>query len=126
MKKILTKEIWWYMIVMFLTAITFLPSVSFAQQELNSGLKNPIGPSNITALVNSILNVVVTVGTVLVVLAIIYSGFLFISARGNPEKIKEAKSIFLWTIVGTIVLLGAQALSQIIVNTAKDVGVTGL
>ncbi|HMO78677.1 MAG TPA: hypothetical protein PJ997_00625 [Candidatus Paceibacterota bacterium] len=105
----------------FLTTI-LLPTITFGQ-TLNSGLNDPIGVSNMGVLINRILDVVVTVGTVIVVLAIIYAGFLFIAARGNPEKINQAKSVFLWTVIGAIVLLGAQLLSNIIVSTARGLGV---
>ena len=102
----------------------FLPSFMLAE-TINSGLNNPIGDNtgDLYALVNAVLRVVVSIGTLVVVLAVVYAGFLFIAARGNPEKINQAKSVFLWTVVGAIVLLGAEILSQVIQNTARQVGV---
>jgi len=92
----------------------------------SSGLDNPLGLDDFKEIVAAILKVVVTVGTVIVVLAIIWAGFKFVTAQGNESKIEEAKKTFFWVVVGAIVLLGAQILSNVIVNTAKGLGVTGL
>ena len=91
----------------------------------SSGLKNPLGDTDdFQTLISAILHAVSTIGAVLVVLAIIYAGFLFVTAQGNADKIKQAKNVFLWTLVGAIVLLGAEALSQVIRDTATDLGVS--
>ncbi len=46
-------------------------------------------------------------GLALAVILIIWSGFLFVTALGNDEKIKKAKKTFLWTLVGTAVFFGS-------------------
>lgn len=116
MKKILINKIF--------VAITYLMPSLLLAETLNSGLNNPIGNvGDLYTLINAVLKVVVSIGTIIVVLALVYAGFLFIAARGNPEKINQAKSVFLWTVVGAIVLLGAEALSQVVQNTARELGV---
>lgn len=106
------------------TASTVFLSKIASAQVGTSGLQNPIGENSFADIVSAILDVVVTVGAVLVVLAIIYAGYLFVTAQGNSEKIEDAKKTFLWTVVGAVVLLGAELLSDIIVETARDLGVT--
>ncbi len=64
----------------------------------------------------------VTIGTPIAILAIIYSGFLFVSAQGKPEKLKDARIALLWTIVGVAVLLGAQLLATVIKGTITNLG----
>jgi hypothetical protein len=63
---------------------------------------------------------IIQIGLVFVVLAIIYAGLQFILAQGNPEKISKAKSVFLWTMIGGVVLLGAGAISEVVCNTANQ------
>lgn len=72
---------------------------------------------NIQQLVALVLGWVVNIGAVVVTLAFVWAGFKFVSARGNPEGIASAKRTFFWTVVGTIVLLGAQTLAAVIENT---------
>lgn len=84
---------------------------------------NPLkNTESIQALVAKLLEFVVKVGTIIAVFAIIWVGFLFISAQGNSEKISEARKALLWTIIGAVILIGAQVLSEVICNTAVDLG----
>lgn len=83
---------------------------------------NPIpNVTSIPNLIETILRGVLTIGIPIVALAIVYCGFLFVEARGNPEKITKAKDSLIWTIIGAAVLLGAYAIAQMISAT-----VTGL
>ncbi len=54
------------------------------------------------------------------VLAIIYSGFLFVTAGGNDGKLKEAKEKFYCVLIGIAILLGAEILSKVIENTVTS------
>ena len=93
-----------------------------AGQNPSGGFKfeSPIGAENLAQIITKITEVVLQVGVIVVVLALVYSGYLFIAARGNEDKISDAKRTFLWTVVGAIVLLGAQTLAAVICNTAKE------
>lgn len=85
-------------------------------------LENPIKAKTFQQLVEAILKVVVTIGTPIAILAIIYSGFLFVKARGKPEDLVTARTALLWTIIGVVVLLGAQLLATIIKGTITNLG----
>jgi len=110
--------------IIFFILITVIPNVSRAQTSGGNPIRlnNPL-KSNITSLPQFITvlleDVVVPMGAVIVVLAIIYSGFLFVTAQGNQEKLSRAKKTFLFTVVGAAVLLGASVLAQVVTNTIK-------
>lgn len=87
---------------------------------VSGGLPNPITASSFQDLIQKILRIVIDIGVPVATLFIIYSGFLFVKAQGNPEKLKEAKETFFWTIVGTAVLLGAWVLAQAIAGTINQ------
>jgi len=80
------------------------------------GLCNPLKHDTIEKFVDAIADIVLQIGSVVAVFFIIYSGFLFVVARGSEEKITRAKTVFMWTIVGAAVLLGAAVVSKAIVN----------
>ena len=83
---------------------------------------NPIpNITSIPGLIQTILTGLITIGIPIIALAIVYSGFLFVFARGNSKKLTKAKESLLWTIVGAAVLLGAWAIAKMISAT-----VTGL
>lgn len=98
--------------------VTLSPFLVNAESP-GTGFQSPIGFSSFGEVVAAIVGVVVQVGVVLVILAIIYSGFLFVTAQGNEEKISKAKRTFLWVIVGAIILLGANELADVVRNTAN-------
>lgn len=83
-------------------------------------LENPLSVNSFAELIDSILKIVLAIGTPIAVLAIIYSGFLFVTAQGNEEKLKTAKSALVWSIAGTAVLLGSWVLAGAIGATIEE------
>ena len=83
-------------------------------------LTNPLRPgtNNIYEFIRDVINnIVLPIGGVVVVIFIIYSGFLFVTAQGNDEKLKKAKRNFLYVVIGTAILLGAWVIAVAIENT---------
>ena len=91
----------------------------------NITLINPLGPgtTNIEQFLNDILAFVIRIGTVVVILMLVYVGYLFVVARGEPGKITEARAALLWTVVGALVLLGAQVIAIGIEATVQALSV---
>lgn len=82
------------------------------------GLTNPLNSiDSLPALLDMVLKAVVQIGTILLTLALVYVGFLFVMAQGNEEKISNAKNALLWTIIGGLILLGASAIGAVIGST---------
>ncbi len=86
-------------------------------------ITNPLGNNinSIPSFVQTLLEGILQIGIPIVALAIIYSGFLFVFARGNSEKLSKAKDALLYTLIGAAILLGSWAIAQMISAT-----VTGL
>jgi hypothetical protein len=108
-----------YIIIYFLL---FLPLGLV--RATNVTLPNPIEANTFQELVEALLEIVVAIGTPIAILAIIYSGFLFVKARGNSEELVKAKTALMWTIVGVVVLLGARLLATVISETITELGKT--
>ncbi len=110
-------------IVLFLTPI-ILPLLAFAAEtppnSIKIGIKNPINADSVSAVMLKFFDILIQLGAVVVTLAIIYAGFLFVMAKGNPEELNKAKTTLFWTITGSLVLLGAQVIAQIIEKTIKQ------
>jgi hypothetical protein len=84
-------------------------------------IKNPLANINsINELILKILDLIVKIGLPLMALSIIYVGFLFIKARGNEGELKTAKNAFLWVIIGSAIVLGAQLIAVGIQNTINS------
>ncbi len=57
------------------------------------------------------------------ILAIIWVGFKFVLAQGNPEKIKEARTWFFYIIIGLAILISARVIVEVVQNTLIKSGV---
>lgn len=85
-------------------------------------LHNPIpNVESLEGFIGVILRGVIKVGIPLVVIMIIYSGFLFVTALGNSEKLSKAKDALVWSMIGTAVLLGSWAISELIIDTVTNI-----
>ena len=78
---------------------------------------NPLGVDSMEALIGAILNGLTYILTPILVLAFIYSGFLFVSAQGKGEKLTEAKRAFSYSLIGAALILGANLIFTVITNT---------
>ncbi|MDE2173184.1 MAG: hypothetical protein KGJ31_01100 [Patescibacteria group bacterium] len=86
------------------------PSISLINPL--SGVDCSSGNGNcLVAFLNNILDFVIRIGSIAVILMLVYVGFLFVTARGEPGKISTARQALLWTVVGALILLGAKAIS---------------
>lgn len=84
-------------------------------------LCNPLKYDSIEQLIPALLDILAQVGLIICTFFIIFAGFQYVIAQGNPEKIKKAHSILLWAFVGTAVLLGAKVLASILGNTLNQI-----
>ena len=105
-----------------LATLIFLPAGTiFAQFGNSDTFQNQLRFSNLRDFLEEILNVIIAIAFPIIVLAIIYTGFLFVSARGNDKKLITAKHALVWTLVGAMILLGAFVLSRAIKETVDDI-----
>ncbi len=89
-----------------------------------SGLCNPLKATSIQGLLVAILGYVVQIGIVFIVLMLVFTGFKFAAAQGKPEELQKVRSMFLWTIVGALVILGAQAIATGVSSTITAISTT--
>jgi hypothetical protein len=87
-------------------------------------LPNPLkgGVNNLFDFIKVVVNnVLLPIGGVVATMYIIYSGFLFVTAQGDPKKIETAKASFTYAVIGTAILLGAWAISEGIAATIRQI-----
>lgn len=76
--------------------------------------KNPITFGSIPELLAEILNVAIIISIPIVVFFLIYAGFLYVTAQGNPEKIKDASRALFYGIIGGVIIVGSVAILTIV------------
>lgn len=85
------------------------------------GIKNPLKSDSIQAFIRDALKFVVNLLAVAGVIYIIWTGFLFVKAQGNPKELDVAKASFFNAIIGMAIILGAWAIANVIANTINKI-----
>ncbi|MFA5888993.1 MAG: TrbC/VirB2 family protein [Candidatus Paceibacterota bacterium] len=103
-----------------LISLFILPVFVFADNtSIPIRITNPFkGGDSLSELITTVLNnVVMPIAAVVVVIWIVWAGFTFVMAQGNPKKIEEAQQRLLWSLIGAGILLGAAGISAVVQNT---------
>ena len=88
--------------------------------DLGFSISNPLKFSTIDQLITTIMGIVIQIMIPVITVMIIYTGFLFITARGNEAKITTAKQAFLYVIIGAAIMLGAFVIKTAITGTVEQ------
>lgn len=80
-------------------------------------LENPLKSDSILEFIEKIIDVLLIFAVPIIVLFIMYAGFLFVTARGSEDQIKKAKHALLWAVVGGVIVLGAKLIISVIKGT---------
>lgn len=104
------------------------PAGSSGEEKNTSSQKlvpliNPLKVNSVEEIVLLIVDIAVYLGISFSILAIIYVGFKFVMAQGNPTKIEEAKEWFFYIIIGLAILISSRVIVEIIRNTLVKSGV---
>jgi len=104
----------------------------------NSGIKlaedwgkyDPTGRSSdvggISTLASSLLNRAPYILGGLALLALIYSGFMYLTAYGDATKMEQAKKNISWIIIGIIAIAATNAIITIILKIISAIPIEGL
>jgi hypothetical protein len=116
MKKTLSRQSLWQSCLISVSLLMF-PLITNAQNivwQMPSFLNPEI--TTIEGLLLALLNVFIIIATPIIVLFIIYAGFLYVTAKGNAEQIQQATRAIMYAIIGGILVIGALVLAGIIEN----------
>ena len=113
------KRIYFVHVVLLLVLILAFAPLAFAEER---GLDNPLRSefSSIPAFIAGALKVLVMIALPIITLFLVISGFLFITAQGNQQKLETAKKNFLYVVIGALLILGAWILATLIAGTISQ------
>lgn len=139
-----------YLFALLLVVAIFVPDLTFAQFTTGGGsgfttgggsrfttgggcgltngtveLCDPLGIKNFCDLVKKLLDIVVAIGIPVAVFFLVWAGFKFIIARGNPTELETAKKNFYYVIIGIGVFLGAWTFATVLSATIQTLDSSG-
>jgi hypothetical protein len=95
-------------------ATTTPSSVNLSGALTEAGTNAALGTRTIGEIVANIIQVVLGLLGVVFVILIIYSGFLWMSASGNDERIKSAQGHLRNAVIGVSIVIGAQIITYFV------------
>lgn len=95
--------------------MTLAPLHLYAQIKL----RNPTPGAGYTLkdFILLLIDIIQAVGIPVLVVAIVYVGYLFVTAGENEAQITKAKTAIVWTLVGVAIILGATVIANFISGT---------
>ncbi|HET8574874.1 MAG TPA: DUF6112 family protein [Candidatus Paceibacterota bacterium] len=107
-----TRHIWYFLLSLL---ALFFPSVLFAGAMT---FENPLTSiSTLPDFIDALLTIVIQIAVPVIVIFIIISGFMFITAQGDTQKLTRARSAFVAVVIGAAIILGAKVLAHAIAQT---------
>jgi hypothetical protein len=103
-----------------LETVFFFSHIAIASAQ--SSLNNPLNSnfSSIPAFIAGALKALALIALPIIVLFLVISGFYFITAQGNHEKLDKAKLNFFYVVIGAILILGAWIIATLIAGTVNQ------
>ncbi len=100
--------------------------VSAAGETAVVELDNPLGAKEVTqasllkttgTIIKGFLGVTGTIALAMFV----YGGIMWLISGGNPDKIKKGKDVFVWSVIGLLIIFGSYFLVDLVIRalTAK-------
>lgn len=112
--------------ILFLGAFLFptTPALSQAVNDplgLEYGAASGLGDQDVRTSTARIINVALSLLGIILLVLIVYSGFLWMTAAGNDEQISKAKKILASSVIGLVIILSAYSISRFVVTNLSDV-----
>lgn len=99
-------------------AITVLPAVTMAAATITNPVAKDI--KSVSHLFEVILKGITFIAIPIIVLALMWVGFKFVSAQGDPTKVSAAKTSLMLVLAGTAIILGANVILDVVTDTAQE------
>lgn len=105
----------------FLTLIAYIVyTLPLKVSAFEVHIKSHLNASTFEGLILDVLHVLIIIATPIIVLYIIYAGFMYVTARGNVQQTQQATRALMYAIIGGVLILGAVALAEIIENVVES------
>ena len=106
--------------ILLAAALFLIPGTLYAVFTIPIKLANPTpgGGSTLQDFILLLIEIMQSVLTPILVVCLIYSGYLIVTAEGNEAQLSKGKVFAFWAIIGAAIMLGASVIANMVFNTA--------
>ena len=114
-------------IITFGLVLTILiPALSAQAVTINTGLNEvqtgaEFGTTELPDLIGNIIKVLLGILGIILVILIVYAGFLWMTASGDSDKVTKAKDIIRMAIIGLIIILAAYSITIFVTDALTNI-----
>jgi len=84
----------------------------------NGNFGNPTGGgTDLIAMIQSIIQIILGFLGIIAVLIILWGGFIWMTAAGDPDKVDKAKKMIYSGIIGLVIIFAAYAIAYFVINS---------
>jgi len=95
--------------------VQLLSGIYFASDTVNSGnLPTVVNPGSST--IGTILGIIFVIIGAMALLMIVVAGFRYVLSAGDPQKIAQARNAIIYSLVGVVVAITAEAIVHFVVG----------
>lgn len=80
-------------------------------------LTGGVGTKQLPEIIGGLINAVLGVLGIILVVYLVWAGFLWMTASGEEEKVKKAKSMIQQAVIGMVIIIAAYAISSFVITT---------
>lgn len=93
-------------------AVALLPRLAAAQATI----PRPLGNISLEQIIGNIVKALLGISGALALIMVIVGGFRWMTAQGDPEAVKKAKSTLEWAILGLVVAFSSFTLVDFVLK----------
>lgn len=91
--------------------------LTFGRAASAVSLENPLSVGSIEGVLDAILEIILIFAIPIVIFFIVFAGFKYVTAQGNPGEISKANKALMYALIGGAIILGAQIIGDVISDT---------
>ncbi len=76
--------------------------------------------SDLEETIGKLIGILLSFLGIIFLLLVIYAGFLWMTAQGDPKQVDKAKSLLTQSVVGLVILLAAYAISTFVIESLQE------
>ena len=81
-------------------------------------------PIGLDVFIGNVISAILGATGIIFVIIAVYAGILYMTASGETEKVKKAKSMLIQAAIGLIIIVGAYALTSFVVKALNAAATT--
>ena len=105
-------------IIIFILSVLQVFLISVNPVNANSGVQDPpqLSGAFLATLISKIESLLIPVSVFIALALLIFSGYMWISSAGDPEKVKKASSTITWTVIGLFFIVMVRIIFSLVMD----------